>query len=167
MSGTPFATPESTSLGWEMGGRVIVGPARYEAGRSGEGAVRDLSSSLVEVGVELGRMKTGTTPRLLHSSIRWEDLPVQEEDEPDAQFSYFGPPGSLPRIRCRITWTNQRTHDLGFSLHHRLIRRIRQWIHLGAAIAPLRKCLGRHKWRCPSDHCDQYSQCYEFFCVHF
>ncbi len=100
------------AAGTFMDGRVIVGETAYPAGRSGEAATRGLSACLRDLGMSLSRMKTGTTPRLLWSSVRWHDLPVQLEDLPDGRFSMRGEPAGLDRVQCRITYTNERTHDV-------------------------------------------------------
>ncbi len=100
------------AAGTFMDGRVIVGTTHYPAGRSGEAATHGLSASLAALGLSLDRLKTGTPPRLLRSSLRWDDLPVQEEDDPGSRFSMHGSPPTLPRIQCRITHTNERTHEV-------------------------------------------------------
>ncbi len=100
------------TAGTFLGGRVIVGSTQYRAGRTGEGATGDLSRSLASLGLRLARMKTGTPPRLLASSIRWDDLPEQTEDDPEGRFSAHETRPSLDRIRCRITYTNERTHEI-------------------------------------------------------
>ena len=106
------ATCVIVAAGTFMDGRVIVGPAEYPAGRTGEAATRGLSASLSSLDLTLHRMKTGTTPRLLRSSIRWDDLPLQVEDDPGSQFSMHERAADLPRIQCRITATNERTHEV-------------------------------------------------------
>ena len=100
------------TAGTFLGGRVIVGSTQYRAGRTGEGATGGLSRSLASMGLRLSRMKTGTPPRLLAASIRWDDLPEQTEDDPEGRFSAHETGSSLDRIRCRITYTNERTHEI-------------------------------------------------------
>jgi len=100
------------SAGTFMEGRVVLGRTQYAAGRTGEAATRGLSTDLERLGLSLMRMKTGTTPRLLRSSVRWDDLPRQLEDLPAARFSAFDVAPTLPRIQCRITATNERTHEI-------------------------------------------------------
>ena len=100
------------AAGTFMDGRVIIGPTEYPAGRSGEAATHGLSAHLRTLGLSLHRMKTGTPPRLLQSTIRWDDLPVQEEDDPKARFSMHEVSPPLPRIQCRITHTSERTHEI-------------------------------------------------------
>ena len=100
------------AAGTFMDGRVIIGPTEYPAGRSGEAATHGLSASLRSLDLSLHRMKTGTPPRLLQSSIRWDDLPVQKEDDPHGHFSMHEVSPPLPRIQCRITHTSERTHEV-------------------------------------------------------
>ena len=100
------------TAGTFMRGRVIVGQAHYSAGRSGEAATTGLSRSLEGLGLRTARMKTGTTPRLLSTTVRWDDLPEQTEDDPGGRFSYRGLPSRRDRIRCRITATTEQTHDV-------------------------------------------------------
>lgn len=110
--GTVAADSVVVATGTFLGGRVIVGRMQYAAGRTGEGSEDRMSRDLAEHGLTLQRMKTGTTPRLLRSSVRWDSLPVQDEDLEGEQFSYYGDAPSLPRQRCRVTHTNARTHAL-------------------------------------------------------
>ncbi len=100
------------ATGTFLGGKVIVGGVSYSAGRSGESAVRGLSRSLSTAGLTLTRMKTGTTPRLLDTSVDWEGLQEQTEDDPEGRFSACGELSGMGRIRCRITHTNERTHEV-------------------------------------------------------
>ncbi|MBQ7618188.1 MAG: tRNA uridine-5-carboxymethylaminomethyl(34) synthesis enzyme MnmG, partial [Desulfovibrio sp.] len=71
-----------------------------------------LSASLAALGLRLGRLKTGTTPRLNKRSIDFSKLEVQNGEDPCPSFSFHGAPPPLPQIPCHITWTNQRTHEL-------------------------------------------------------
>ncbi len=93
-------------------GLVHVGLVHYSAGRFGDSAAMHLSESLRSLGLSLGRLKTGTTPRLLASSIDFDALEAQYGDEPPQGFSFSGPGPVLPQVPCYITWTNERTHDI-------------------------------------------------------
>jgi tRNA uridine 5-carboxymethylaminomethyl modification enzyme len=77
------------TTGTFLKGLMHVGANQQAGGRSGEAAVTGLSGSLVEVGLELGRLKTGTPPRLLKRSIDFSKLEVQPGDEPVPYFSYW------------------------------------------------------------------------------
>ncbi len=93
-------------------GLVHVGLKHYSAGRFGDSAAMQLSDSLRSLGLELGRLKTGTTPRILGSTIDFDALEPQYGDEPPQGFSFTGPGPVLPQVPCWISWTNQNTHDI-------------------------------------------------------
>lgn len=77
------------TTGTFLKGLMHVGQNQEAGGRSGEGAAMGLSVSLVEVGLELGRLKTGTPPRLLRRSIDFSKTEIQSGDEPVPYFSYW------------------------------------------------------------------------------
>ena len=93
-------------------GLVHVGLVHYSAGRFGDSAAMQLSDSLRSLGLTLGRLKTGTTPRLLASTIDFDALEAQYGDNPPQGFSFSGPGPVLPQVPCYISWTNERTHDI-------------------------------------------------------
>ena len=93
-------------------GLVHVGLVHYSAGRFGDSAAMSLSDSLRSLGLTLGRLKTGTTPRLLASSIDFDAMEAQYGDNPPQGFSFSGPGPVLPQVPCFITWTNEHTHDI-------------------------------------------------------
>ena len=100
------------TTGTFLRGLVHVGMTHYSAGRFGDAAAMDLSASLESLGIELGRLKTGTTPRILASSIDFSVLEAQHGDEPPQKFSFAGPEPALPQLPCYITRTNERTHEI-------------------------------------------------------
>lgn len=77
------------TTGTFLKGTLHVGQARIEGGRMGEGAAYKLSESLLKLGLELGRFKTGTPPRLAKHTIDWSKLEVQPGDEPPPFFSFW------------------------------------------------------------------------------
>src|SRR3954447_9612982 len=77
------------TTGTFLKGLMHIGQAQQQGGRSGEAAATDLSGSLAEVGLELGRLKTGTPPRLLKRSIDFSKTQSQPGDEPISYFSYW------------------------------------------------------------------------------
>lgn len=84
-------------------------------GRVGEAACEDLSAVLTRLGLPIGRLKTGTPPRLDATSIAWERLEEQSGDEHPVPFSFATPREGFPRlpqISCHVTFTNPATHDL-------------------------------------------------------
>ncbi len=92
-----------------------TGEAQQSGGRAGERTSSGLSSDLEALGVELGRLKTGTPPRLARDSIAWEALEPQLGDARPVPFSFLteldGFP-RLPQVACAITYTNERVHEL-------------------------------------------------------
>ena len=100
------------TTGTFLQGLVHVGLVHYSAGRFGDSAAMQLSDSLRALGLTLGRLKTGTTPRLLGSSIEFDAMEAQYGDNPPQGFSFSGPGPVLPQVPCFVTWTNERTHDI-------------------------------------------------------
>jgi tRNA uridine 5-carboxymethylaminomethyl modification enzyme len=100
------------TTGTFLNGLMHIGLNAMPGGRLGDAPSLKLSDSLRSHGLKLGRLKTGTTPRLLASSINWEAVQAQPEDEPLSAFSFHGPKPALEPKACYITWTNQRTHDI-------------------------------------------------------
>ena len=76
------------TTGTFLRGLMHIGDTRHSGGRSGEGAAQALSKCLDELGLQLGRLKTGTPPRLIRSSIDFSKTEVQEGDEPPPYFSF-------------------------------------------------------------------------------
>ncbi len=100
------------TTGTFLNGIVHVGQTHIPAGRMGDEPSRGLSECLRDLGISLGRLKTGTTPRLLRSSIDFSRLEEQFGDNPLPRFSFYGPPPPLPQTSCHITWTNARAHEI-------------------------------------------------------
>ena len=78
----------------------------------GEDSSHKLSSTLRRLGLRLGRLKTGTTPRLDSRTIDWDRIDVQDETLPEGHFSFEAPTDRLPQIDCHIAYTNQETHQI-------------------------------------------------------
>lgn len=89
-----------------------TGEDKKEGGRVGEGSAVGLSATLRDFGFELGRLKTGTPPRLARDSIRYDDLELQPADDELRPFSFMNEAIAQPQIDCWITYTNERTHRL-------------------------------------------------------
>ncbi|MBQ7456815.1 MAG: tRNA uridine-5-carboxymethylaminomethyl(34) synthesis enzyme MnmG [Desulfovibrio sp.] len=100
------------TTGTFLHGLIHIGETNFAAGRMGDAASFGISESLLALGFRLGRLKTGTTPRLLRSSIDFAALERQDGDIPIPQFSFFGSPPPLPQTACAITWTNEKTHAI-------------------------------------------------------
>ncbi|MDY3809204.1 tRNA uridine-5-carboxymethylaminomethyl(34) synthesis enzyme MnmG [Desulfovibrio porci] len=100
------------TTGTFLDGRIHIGLTNLPGGRLGDAPALGLSDSLRALGLELGRLKTGTTPRLLRSSIDFSRLEEQRGDTPPPAFSFHGPGPVLPQVSCHITWTTARTHEI-------------------------------------------------------
>jgi tRNA uridine 5-carboxymethylaminomethyl modification enzyme len=88
------------------------GDEQVGGGRVGDIAAQKLSERLRSLGLRLGRLKTGTTPRLDGRTIDWDRMEVQAETVPDGCFSFSSPHDRLPQIDCHIGYTNEQTHQL-------------------------------------------------------
>jgi tRNA uridine 5-carboxymethylaminomethyl modification enzyme len=82
-----------------------------DGGRIGDFASKGLSKSLKDLGFEIGRLKTGTCPRLDKNTIDFSVCQIQNGDEPPPRFSFFGKSPLLPQLPCHITHTNKQTHE--------------------------------------------------------
>ena len=101
------------TAGTFLNGLVHVGFQNYTAGRAGDPAAVRLSDRLRELSLPMGRLKTGTPPRIDGGSIDFSGLQVQPGDTPLPVFSFLGDPTQHPRqLPCWITQTNERTHEL-------------------------------------------------------
>ncbi|MGE0481320.1 MAG: tRNA uridine-5-carboxymethylaminomethyl(34) synthesis enzyme MnmG [Phycisphaerae bacterium] len=89
-----------------------TGEQRSPGGRVGEPAANGLSTSLAALGLELGRLKTGTPPRLARDSIDFTRLESQPGDDQPAPFSFLTERITQPQIACWITYTNAAAHEL-------------------------------------------------------
>jgi tRNA uridine 5-carboxymethylaminomethyl modification enzyme len=101
------------TVGTFLGGRIHVGEAHHAGGRAGDPPALTLARRLREMPFRVGRLKTGTPPRIDGHSIDFSSLPAQPGDEPTPVFSFTGHVEEHPRqIQCHITRTNGRTHDI-------------------------------------------------------
>ncbi len=91
---------------------IHIGTLQKEAGRLGDGTTKGLSHTLRKNSFRLGRLKTGTPPRLHASSIDFSELQVQDGDEHPSPFSYSTEKITRRQIPCHITYTNQKTHEI-------------------------------------------------------
>ncbi|MCA9310243.1 MAG: tRNA uridine-5-carboxymethylaminomethyl(34) synthesis enzyme MnmG, partial [Phycisphaerales bacterium] len=110
------------TTGTFMRGLMHTGETQTEGGRHGEAPARTISDTLRELGFELGRLKTGTPPRLQKSSIDWEGLEPQHGDDPPVPFSDLSDAPRFPRleqVECRITSTTPQAHEVICANIHR------------------------------------------------
>jgi tRNA uridine 5-carboxymethylaminomethyl modification enzyme len=101
------------TVGTFLGGRIHVGLTNYQGGRAGDPPSNRLAERLRALPFRVGRLKTGTPPRIDGRTIDYEGLVVQPGDEPRPVFSYLGRRSDHPRqVACHITATNERTHEI-------------------------------------------------------
>jgi tRNA uridine 5-carboxymethylaminomethyl modification enzyme len=100
------------TTGTFLKGLVHVGEKHFSAGRVGDFAAMGLSDHLRELGFRVGRLKTGTCPRLDGRTIDYSRLEVQPGDEPPPPFSFRTKRIIQLQLPCHITFTNNKTHDV-------------------------------------------------------
>ena len=106
------ATKVIITTGTFLNGLIHVGFNKLEAGRVGELSAKDLSSSLRELGLNLGRLKTGTCPRIDAKTINFEILEKQDGDTNPLAFSFRTKNFSPTQLPCYIAYTNETTHEI-------------------------------------------------------
>jgi len=100
------------TTGTFLRGLIHVGLSHHPAGRAGEPPATELSKSLESLGLPVGRLKTGTTPRLDAKTIDFSRLAVQPGDDPPLPFSFDHDRIDQPQVVCWLTRTNERTHEI-------------------------------------------------------
>ena len=100
------------TTGTFLNGLIHVGFNKLEAGRVGELSAKDLSGSLRELGLNLGRLKTGTCPRIDAKTINFEILEKQDGDAKPVAFSFRTKNFSPTQLPCYIAYTNETTHEI-------------------------------------------------------
>jgi len=100
------------TTGTFLNGVIHIGDVSRPAGRWGDAASQHLAKSLSHLSLPLGRLKTGTPPRLKRSSIDWDSLEKQPGDEEPVLFSYLNSRVTAEQISCAITHTNDITHQI-------------------------------------------------------
>src|SRR5690349_9172845 len=98
------------TTGTFLGGLIHIGERQIRAGRVGEAPSIQLAETLARFGLTMGRLKTGTPPRLAASSIDWPSLAVQPGDDPPVPFSFLTERITTPQVVCHITHTTIATH---------------------------------------------------------
>ena len=124
------------TTGTFLSGVLHKGHNKVKGGRVGESAAEQLAHCLQELGLRLGRLKTGTCPRLDANSIDWSKTEVQV-DVMTGRFSFEPQSNPLPQIDCHIAYTNERTHQV-----------IKDNLHLSAMYGG--QITGRGPRYCPS-----------------
>lgn len=100
------------TTGTFLRGLIHIGEKRIPAGRAGEAPATGLALTLERAGFALGRLKTGTPPRLDGRTIDWSALDEQKGDAPPVPFSFLTKQITTPQISCYITETNPAVHDI-------------------------------------------------------
>ncbi len=101
------------TVGTFLGGKIHVGQSHHSGGRAGDPPSITLAHRLRELPLRVGRLKTGTPPRIDGRSIDYAGLQEQPGDDPVPVFSFTGSVSEHPpQISCHITHTNSRTHDI-------------------------------------------------------
>lgn len=100
------------ATGTFLNGLIHVGDVARFAGRWGNDRSAGLAAALLELELPLGRLKTGTPPRLSRGSIDWDSLQQQPGDPDPVMMSFMSVKPQAPQVACAITHTNERTHQI-------------------------------------------------------
>ncbi len=100
------------TTGTFLKGLIHVGDRHYSAGRAGDFAAMTLSDQLGTLGFRVGRLKTGTCPRLDRRTIEFSRLEEQRGDDPPPLFSFASTGVRQPQISCHLTYTTRETHEI-------------------------------------------------------
>jgi len=108
------------TVGTFLAGKIHVGDANSAAGRAGDPPSQTLAARMRELPLEVGRLKTGTPPRIDSRTIDYSGLMEQPGDSPRPVFSFLGSQADHPaQVHCHITHTSERTHDIIRAALHR------------------------------------------------
>jgi tRNA uridine 5-carboxymethylaminomethyl modification enzyme len=112
-SGTAYRAPRVVlTTGTFLKGVIHLGEQRIPAGRVGDAPAIGLSDRLYSLGLDMGRLKTGTPARLVGSTIAWDRLEMQAADAEPIPFSFLNDRIDVLQIQCGITWTTAETHRI-------------------------------------------------------
>ena len=100
------------TTGTFLNGKIHIGDKSFSGGRKGDSASINLADFLYDLKLPMGRLKTGTPPRLLAETINWKDLEKQKADIEPVFFSFLTTKVNLEQIDCYITYTNSETHKI-------------------------------------------------------
>ncbi|MCX5905532.1 MAG: tRNA uridine-5-carboxymethylaminomethyl(34) synthesis enzyme MnmG, partial [Proteobacteria bacterium] len=107
-----YANAVILTTGTFLNGLIHIGLANFPAGRLGEAPSLGMAESLRQLGFTIGRLKTGTTPRLDARTIDYSVMEIQEGDEYPVPFSFSTEKITQSQVPCHITYTNQETHAI-------------------------------------------------------
>jgi len=100
------------TTGTFLKGLVHIGDVSYSAGRAGESSAEKLSESFLQLGFEIGRLKTGTPPRVNAHTVNFDAMQIQLGDEPPYPFSFSTGKITQSQMPCYLTYTNPKTHQI-------------------------------------------------------
>ena len=100
------------TTGTFLRGKIRLGKTSIPAGRIGDKPSIKLAEKIEKIGFSMGRLKTGTPPRILKKSINFKDLDIQNGDNPPKPFSFISKKINVPQICCYLTHTNINTHNI-------------------------------------------------------
>ena len=100
------------TTGTFLKGLVHLGDVSYSAGRAGESSAEKLSDSFLNLGFEIGRLKTGTPPRVNAHTVNFDVMEIQPGDAQPRPFSFSTEQITQPQIPCYLTYTNEKTHQV-------------------------------------------------------
>ena len=100
------------TTGTFLKGLVHLGDVSYSAGRAGESSAEKLSESFLNLGFEIGRLKTGTPPRVNAHTVNFDVMEIQPGDENPRPFSFSTEQITQPQMPCHLTYTNEKTHQI-------------------------------------------------------
>lgn len=107
-----YANQVVLTVGTFLAGRIHIGLQNYEGGRAGDAPANRLAARLREINLPVGRLKTGTPPRIDARTVNFDAMQIQHGDDPAPVFSYMGKRSMHPQqIPCYITYTNAQTHE--------------------------------------------------------
>ncbi len=100
------------TTGTFLKGTIHIGDVSYSAGRAGESSAEKLSESFLNLGFEIGRLKTGTPPRVNAQTVDFSEMEIQPGDDDPLPFSFITEEITQPQLPCYLTYTNEGTHDI-------------------------------------------------------
>ena len=95
-----------------LNGRIHIGTDNRSGGRVGDKASNLLADRIKDIGLHIGRLKTGTPPRIDGRTIAWDKVEKQPGDEEPVMFSFLNSAPVVPQVSCGVTHTNEKTHEI-------------------------------------------------------
>ena len=100
------------TTGTFLKGLIHLGDVSYSAGRAGESSAEKLSESFLSLGFEIGRLKTGTPPRVKAQTVNFDVMEIQPGDRHPLPFSFSTEKITQQQMPCHLTYTNEKTHEI-------------------------------------------------------